>query len=152
MIVWLLQLSTAFCLGLFVGSMLTEGMILVPYWRSMEPKTFLDLHGTMGPRLYGYFAPLTILATLIPTVTAGACLGSPTHPWVDSTVASAIMLLILGIYFLYFKAANESFATGSVGIEGLPAELRRWAAWHWLRTVLAAVAFLASLRALDVSA
>lgn len=139
---------TTFVLGLFTGSMLTEAVILVPYWRSLEAKTFLDLHGTLGPQLYRYFAPLTIAATLIPTATAIVCVwrGGPMGAY--PTWTSLLMLSILGIYFLYFKAANESFATGSVGVAGLAAELRRWWIWQWIRTVIALLAFALSILAL----
>ncbi len=138
---------TTFVLGLFAGSMLTEAVILVPYWRSMEAKTFFDLHSTLGPQLYRYFAPLTIAATLIPTATAiffvwrGGSMGA--YP----TWSSLSMLATLGIYFLYFKAANESFATGSAGVAGLAAELRRWWIWQWIRTVIALGAFGLSILA-----
>ena len=109
---------------------------------------FLELHGTMGPQLYRYFAPVTVISTVLPAVTAGLCFWHETSTRFYSAVSAAIMLSILGIYFLYFKAANESFKTGSVGIDGLPAELQRWAAWHGLRTVLSLLAFLTSLIAL----
>ncbi len=146
-----LLVTNAFVLGLFVGSMLTEAMILVPYWRSMEPSVFLQLHGTLGPQLYRYFAPLTIAATVIPLVTAVACrlTGQENRGFALGT--AGLMLGILGIYFFYFKAANESFKTGSVGIDGLAAELRRWAAWHGLRTVISSIAFGLSLMVLLTS-
>ena len=63
MIIELIQLASSFFLGLLVGSLLTEASILLPYWRAMDPEEFLNLHGSLGPRLYGYFAPLTIIAT-----------------------------------------------------------------------------------------
>jgi hypothetical protein len=144
----LLQLLTALIMGLFVGSLLTEAVILVPYWRKLKPESFLELHGTLGPQLYKYFSPLTIAATLIPTLTALVCLwlGAPTQ--VYSVMAAFLVLLILGLYFYYFKHANAGFETGAVGINGLAAELGRWSAWHWLRTGMALVAFTLSLVAL----
>ncbi len=143
-----LQVLTSLILGLFVGSLLTEGTILVPYWRTLEPKTFLELHPTLGPKLYRYFAPLTITATLLPTVTAAVCVGVGSETRWHSVVVAGLVLLILGIYFVYFKAANASFETGAVGVDGLPAELKRWATWHGLRTVIGMIAFLISLLAL----
>jgi len=121
---------TSLILGLFVGSLLTEAVILVPYWRSLKSETFLVLHGTLGPRLYKYFAPLTILATLLPTITAIFCIWTGANAWIYSVAADLLVLAIFGIYFYYFKKANASFASGSVGVAGLPAELRRWCIWH----------------------
>ncbi len=145
MIIELLQLLSSLALGLLVGSLLTEAMILVPYWRSMEPREFLSLHSTLGPRLYIYFAPLTILATMLPVFAAliPLVLGAAFH-WL-SLAPAIITLIMLAIYFSYFKGANESFKSGSVGVNGLSKELDKWAKWHWLRVILGMAAFIASL-------
>jgi hypothetical protein len=145
-----LQTLTSLILGLFVGSLLTEGGILVPYWRSLKPESFLSLYGTLGPHLERYFAPLTVAATLIPTITFVFCYWVGAEGWIYSASVAVIMLAILGIFYYYFKSANASFASGSVGMECLPAELRRWSNWHWLRTVMGLVAFVLSLVAIVV--
>ena len=145
MVIEILQLVSCLALGLLVGSLLTEAMILVPYWRTMEPSEFLSLHGKFGPRLYIYFAPLTIVATVFPVLAAvmPVILGTTLH-WL-SVIPATITLVMLAIYFAYFKGANESFASGSVGVEGLSEELENWAKWHWVRVMLGIVAFIASL-------
>lgn len=145
MIIETLQLLSSLALGLLVGSLLTEAMILVPYWRTMEPSEFLRLHGSLGPRLYTYFAPLTILATLLPVSAALLpMILDATYHWV-SLVPAIITLVMLAIYFGFFKGANDSFKTGSVGIDGLSEALVKWASWHWLRVGLGVAAFTASL-------
>lgn len=145
MTVEILQLISSLALGLLVGSLLTEAMILVPYWRSMEPKEFLVLHGSLGPRLYTYFAPLTILSTLVPvfSVFMSMMLGTTYH-WL-SLVPAIITLVMLAIYFGYFKGANNKFKTGSIEVDGLPKELAKWANWHWVRVILGVGAFFSSL-------
>ena len=148
MIIEIFQLMSSLALGLLAGSLLTEAVILVPYWRTMDPKEFLSLHGTLGPRLYGYFAPLTILATIIPVLAAlmPLILGAPFH-WLH-LVPGFITLIMLAIYFAYFKGANDSFKSGAVGVDGLAKELNNWATWHWIRVVLVIAAFIVSLRVL----
>jgi len=139
------QLISSLVLGLLVGSLLTEAMILVPYWRSMEPKEFLRLHHTLGPRLFTYFAPLTILATIIPVLAAVMpVVVGETYHWL-SFVPAMITLVMLVIYMGYFKGANESFKSATVGVEELSEELTKWASWHWLRVVLGMAAFFTSL-------
>lgn len=145
MIIEILQLISCFALGLLAGSLLTEAIILVPYWRAMEPKQFLGLHGTLGPRLYAYFAPLTILATILPVLAAvmPVILGEEYHCLL--VVPAVITLVMLAIYFAYFKGANDSFKSGTVGVDGLSEELKQWAKWHWVRVILGMAAFFISL-------
>lgn len=145
MIIEILQLMTSLILGLLVGSLLTEAMILVPYWRSMDKKDFLRLHHTLGPQLYKYFAPLTISATVIPVVTAVVSVTFTTVPNWLSIIPAIIVLIMLVLYFAYFKSANNSFAMGFIGTDDLVAELERWAKWHWLRVVIGTGAFFVSL-------
>ena len=142
---------TALSLGLFAGSLLTEAVVLVPYWRSLEPEAFLDHYRAIGPRLYQYFSPLTVLATLIPTITAAFCTWESGEVVTYPSLASLLVLTTFGMIFVYFKSANASFASRSVGVSQLPAELRRWGTWHWTRTVLAMAAFLSATIAIAQS-
>lgn len=139
------QLATSFILGLFIGSLLTEALLLVPYWRKMPSKEFLKLHHTLGPQLYRYFAPLTILATIIP-IASGIIVLNLSQQWQWLALMPSILaILMLALYFAYFKAANESFKTGSVGEEGVAEELSRWANYHWLRVIMGLCSFAISL-------
>lgn len=142
------HLVATFSLGLLAGALLTEGAILVPYWRRMEPSEFLRLHGTMGPNLYRYFAPLTIAGVMLPT--ASAIASAFAGDWSTARLAAgALCLAALAIYFLYFKQANARFADHTITAEELPAELKRWSGWHSARTVIVLVAFASSLWALN---
>ena len=60
--------------------------------------------------------------------------------------AAILCLAALAIFFAYFKKANGKFANRSIEDSQLPAELSRWAAWHWFRTGLVIAAFAASIR------
>lgn len=140
MIESLYVISTLF-LGLFAGSLLTEAMILVPYWRRMEPVEFFSLHGSLGPSLFRYFAPLTSLAVML-SVLVAANVGTENLPWLTSAVLS---LAALAIFFIYFRSANNKFAAHDIADEELSAELQRWSNWHWVRTVLVVIALAASI-------
>ncbi|NNE57339.1 MAG: DUF1772 domain-containing protein [Hellea sp.] len=135
----LTTLTTAF-IGLYAGSLLTEGMILVPYWQRMSAADFFGGHSKMGPSLFRYFAPLTVLAVMLSVATALFAGGR--HVWV-----AGLCLTALAIFFRYFKKANASFADHSLADEDLPAELKRWSAWHWTRTVIMMAALLVSISA-----
>jgi len=133
-------LSTAI-VGLYAGSLLTEAMILVPFWRRMKPADFFRLHGSMGPSLFRYFAPLTTLAVALSVIAA-------TLNWASNlawNITAVLCVTALIIFFVYFKKANQSFADHSLKNEELAGELSRWAIWHWLRTVLIIFAFTISI-------
>lgn len=136
----ILTIVTTAVIGLYAGSLLTEAMILVPFWRRMSAEDFFARHGDMGPSLFRYFAPLTVLAVILSVVSAALAGGR--HVW-----AAGLCLTALLIFFVYFKKANQSFADHSLSNEGLPAELARWSAWHWTRTVIIITALLISLSA-----
>jgi hypothetical protein len=121
--VYALQLLSTAALGLFAGAMLTEGLLLVPWWRSLAPGEFLSWYAANGSRLQDYFGPLTWLAGLL-------------------------ALLAVSSFFVYFGRANASFAAGAVRAADLPAELARWAAWHWVRTGLSLGALASALLSL----
>jgi len=135
----LITLTTA-VIGLYAGSLLTEGMILVPFWRRLSAEEFFKGHSQMGPSLFRYFAPLTVLAVMLSVVTAIFAGGR--HIWVAGLCLSALL-----IFFVYFKKANQSFADHSLSHEALPAELARWSAWHWTRTVILIAALVLSVSA-----
>lgn len=132
-------------MGIFVGSMLTEGFVLVPYWRSVSAADFFAWYAANGQRLQGFFAPLTIIAAVLAIAAAIVSLweGNP-NKWF-ALLAAVISVAIVSTFFLYFKNANASFATANLGVEELEKELTRWSIWHWSRTGLSFVAFAFSL-------
>ncbi len=64
----LIALSTGI-LGIFLGAQIAEGVLFVPYWKALPPKDFFELHQTFGKKIHQFFAPLTIVATLVPLLT-----------------------------------------------------------------------------------
>ena len=144
----IVQFLAAASLGLFVGALLAEAMVLVPMWRSLQPQEFFRLHAAHAHRLYKFFAPLTTSATCL-AVVAGISSAASSHSGsLASVVAAVLALVILSTYFLYFQRANASFAEATITHEELPAELARWASWHWFRTAIGLLALVATLLAL----
>lgn len=137
---------TTVALGLFAGALLTEGAILVPYWRKMDPADFFRLHKEMGPGLFRFYAPLTIAAVTLAVAVAGIELvrGSASA---GRVIAAGGGLAALSTFILYFGKANRSFADHSLADEDLALELRRWTSWHWARTIIVIGAFAVSVAA-----
>ena len=137
------QIFCTFIIGVLVGSFLLEGFVLVPFWKNLPSQTFLEMHHKMGPSLFRYFAPLTVIATLYPLINFWIHFGN--KGWWVAGIVALLMQSILMIFFIYFKKANESFKTGKVGAENLPDELKDWERWHWIRTFIAVAAFVLSI-------
>lgn len=132
-----IPLLSTLLLGLFAGSLMTEATILVPYWRRMEPAEFFRLHGSLGPKLFRYFAPLTVLAVGF-AVGVGVIHRHNNTPWL---IAGVLCLIALAIFFIYFRAANNRFAAHDMPDSALEGELIRWTNWHWIRTLVVVAAF-----------
>jgi hypothetical protein len=132
--------------------LLAEGAVLVPYWRSLESEEFLRWYKQNAARLFRFFGPLEVIAALLAFAAAGAATlhGSPGSGslWLGAFFA----LAVLAMFPVYFRSVNESFATGAVAPADVPAQLRRWASWHWARTFLGILSFAAALLALQARA
>jgi hypothetical protein len=144
MIDYLLAFSNALVLGLFAGSLLLEGLVLVPLWRSLTPPQFFQFHHEFGKRLFAYFAPLTTLAALLPLVFAIMMKG---QVW-SANIAALASLSVLAFFPLFFRKANEAFANRTILDADLPSRLKAWANVHAMRSIIAFVAFGAALVAL----
>jgi Domain of unknown function (DUF1772) len=136
-----LEIVPLFFLGLYAGSLLTEAAVLVPAWRALTPAQFFEMHKSVGPRLYRYFAPVTVLGVAAPVIAVGLALSQGQSVDFKALVGVGLCLCALATYFLYFQRANRSFAERSLSDSALGAELKTWASLHAGRTVMVIVAF-----------
>ena len=143
----ILVLLAVAVLGLTAGALLAEGAVLVPFWRSLPPDSFLRWYRENAALLLRFFGPLEVAAPLLAGLAAIASWGSAGSASSLLFASSVLSLLVLGAFPLYFKRVNSSFAEGTIEPDRLEEELRRWAYWHWARVVLAAAAFLAGILA-----
>jgi len=141
----LYALSTGI-LGIFLGAQICEGALFVPYWKSLSPSDFYKLHQTYGKKIYQFFAPLTIAATVIPVSTAIYSIS--VTPSIFSLLMGGFTILFFSTFYLYFKKANQQFAEASIPYNELPKAINRWGRWHWGRVGLELMAFICSLIAL----
>ena len=134
-------------LGIFFGAMLTEGLVLVPYWRSLPAEAFYSWYAANDKRLLGFFGPLTWLAALSAVAAAVTSLWTA-HPgrWY-AVLTAACLLVVVSMFFVYFERANTAFSGGGMPANQLRAELDRWAAWHWVRSGLSLVALTTAILA-----
>jgi Domain of unknown function (DUF1772) len=141
---FLLLLSTG-TLGVFLGTQIAEGALIVPYWKGLLSSDFFAFYKTYGEKLYQFYSPLTILATVLPITTFAYSL--LTKPKTDILMWLMLIFTILffATFFVYFKEANISFTDRTLSDEALPNELIKWGNWHWTRVFCEAVAFICGL-------
>jgi len=63
-------------------------------------------------------------------------------------LAAALLVAVASTFYLYFQKANASFTAASLSVDEVGAELTRWAAWHWWRTVLSFAALAVGMLSL----
>ena len=131
-------------LGLAAGAMLAEAGVLVPWWRFLPPEAFLIWYAENASRLLGFYGPLEVIATAL-ALGAAALAGHHRGGGPGFVIAAVLAFAILLMFPLYFQRVNASFADGSVGADGVSAALAQWAGWHWARTAIGIVAFVAAL-------
>jgi hypothetical protein len=133
-------------LSLLTGAMLLVGVVLVPFWRAIAPEAFLDWFGAHAPRIQVVGLPLGLLATALTLAAAGLSWGSGAASHL-TVVAAVLILATTAAFVLYFLPTNSAFIARAIPPSSVKAELARWAAWHWLRVVLGALAVGAQLAA-----
>lgn len=122
--------------AIFLGSQITEGVILVPYWQSLPAKEFYSFYQQFGPPIGQFYTVLTIIAALIP-LSVTLFLFLKKSPAFKYALASTIFaLLFVASFYSYFKGANELFYQATLNEELLAMELIRWEKWHWSRIVI----------------
>jgi hypothetical protein len=146
------RVVAAMGLGLLAGALLTEAAVLVPYWRTLSSRAFVELHQGVAPRLYAYFAPVTSGAVLVALASAvWAVLSGPesTGDW-SAVCAGVSASALLGFYGLYFAAANRRLPEVAAldRPDLLARELNQWRAVHHIRTAVCIAAFVCALVAL----
>lgn len=144
----ILYAISAGILGIFAGAQIAEGVLFVPYWKSLKPSEFFELHKTFGPKIHQFFAPLTIIATIIPLATVGYAFAKKADGLLYAEIMGVFTVLFFSTYFIYFKKANQSFTDETVAHEDLAAELKKWGNWHWARIYLEIGALVFALLAL----
>ncbi len=132
-------------LGLAAGALLTEAVILVPWWCAMEPEAFLAWYAEYAGSLFRLFAPLEVLGAVLAVAAAvfERLYGNREGGFLMAAAFLAVAVLVA--FPLYFGEVNAAFAAGTIPLEEVGPELARWAGWHWARTMLEMAAFASAL-------
>ena len=140
----LLLFSSVF-LGIFIGTQITEAILFVPNWKALKADDFFSFYQKYGKKIYLFFAPITILATVISLTTVVYCIIIQDGNKILLGIMGLTTLAFFSTYYLYFKKANKRFTERDLSNDGLPQELKRWGNWHWARICFEFIAFGCSL-------
>ena len=128
-------------LGLIAGSLVAEGAILVPFWRSLQPAAFLAWYKQHAARLQNFFGPMEVMAFVLAVASAGLSWFNQAHGHLLRTASAMLSLGVLAVFPIYFQRVNGSFKAGTIALASVSDELQRWSIWHWARTCIAIAAF-----------
>jgi len=142
----ILLMLTCFLLGLLTGAMLVIGVALVSFWGSLSPSDFQVWFAAHSHLIGRLMLPLGIGGVAVSVAAVIVGWRSSARRWLLIAAVSAIGVMVT--YPLFFATTNETFVRGGLTDAAARSLLDRWAAWHWVRTGLGAVGFVAALRAL----
>ena len=143
-----LMILTCLVLGLLAGGMLVIGISLVTFWKSLPPSHFQAWFASHSHLVGRVMIPLGVgsVAATVAAVVAGWRGPAPARRWLLIAAGSAIGVMVT--YPLFFEATNAAFVRGGLSDSEARSLLERWEMWHWIRTGLGVLSFVAALRAL----
>lgn len=122
--------------SIFLGSQITEGVLLVPYWQSLSISDFYNYYQSFGPSIGRFYTILTIVAALIPIGLTIFYFKSKPSGLPYSLVSSLFAVLFIICFYIYFKGTNDLFYQAAFNEIELKKELITWNKWHWGRIVI----------------
>jgi len=137
-----LQYLSIVVFSIFIGSQITEGVLLVPYWKSLTANEFYLYYNQFGPHIGRFYSILTIAAAIIPISYAIYFKRTNSQAVMLALISSLFAILFVSCFFIYFKEANELFYQASLSKIDLQKELDIWNYWHWSRIVLEFISLL----------
>jgi len=137
-----LRYSAVAIFAIFIGSQITEGVLLVPYWKSLSSTDFYIYYSEFGPSIGRFYTILTIAAALIPISFSFYCKLSASKAFKYSLISAFFAIIFVSSFYLYFKGANELFYQGTLSESELKNELSIWSYWHWGRIIIESLSIL----------
>jgi len=128
--------------SIFIGSQITEAVLLVPYWKSLSTNDFYAYYKQFGPSIGQFYTILTIVAALIPASMAIYCKRINSNALKLALSSTFFAILFIACFYVYFKGTNELFYQAALSDVELKRELIIWNYWHWGRIVLELISLI----------
>jgi len=121
--------------SIFIGSQITEGVLLLPYWQSLSSADFYSYYSEFGSSIGLFYTVLTIIAAIIPIVLAIYCWLTNSTAFRFALISSFFAILFVSSFYLYFKDTNDLFYQSALSDIALKKELITWSYCHWGKVV-----------------
>jgi len=146
-----LMMLTCLVLGLLGGGMLVIGVSFVSFWKSLSPSDFQAWFASYSHLIGGLMIPLGVGGVVVTVAAVVACWRGPAtcRQWLLIAALSVVGVMLT--YPIFFAATNAASERGGLSDSAARSLLDRWSMWHWIRTGLGIVGFMAALRALQRS-
>jgi hypothetical protein len=128
--------------SIFFGSQITEGFLLVPYWKSLSTVEFYKYYSEFGLKIGRFYTILTIIAAVIPTSISIYCFYKKSRALTYSLLSTFLTFSCIALFYIYFKGVNQQFIDGGFNPSQLKIELETWGHWHWFRVFLEFLALI----------
>ena len=128
--------------AIFFGSQITEGFLLVPYWKTLPATEFYEYYYQFGLIIGKFYTILTIIAAMIPFCISIYCFYKKSQALTYSLLSSFFTFLCLALFYIYFKDINQQFFDASLSASQLKNELETWEFLHWVRVIIEFIALI----------
>jgi len=128
--------------SIFFGSQITEGFLLVPYWKTLPASEFYKYYSQFGLIIGRFYTILTLIATLIPISISIYCIYKKSKALTYSLISLFFTFLCIAVFYFYFKETNQQFFNANLNAFQLKAELETWGYLHWFRVILEFIALI----------
>lgn len=122
--------------AIFLGSQITEAVLLVPYWQSLSASEFYSYYQDFGLVINRFYTVLTIVALIIPIALSAYYYRSKSSGLSHGLASAFFAILFVACFYIYFKGTNALFFQSALSEADLKTELITWASWHWGRVAL----------------
>ena len=146
----ILQFLLIAVFSVFLGSQITEGFLLIQYWKSLSSSSFYEYYATFGPTINTFYSILTIITVLIPVILSVYSYIKKLQSLKYSVISAVFSLLILVIFYVYFKDVNQHFFDATFTANQLKSELITWEYLHWLRVFFEVIALTFLIFAVNI--
>jgi hypothetical protein len=137
--------------GLLTGAMLLIGVSIVGFWKSLTPSDFVSWFASHSSRLGVIMVPLGTITLLLSLAAVVVSWRSRLKQRQWAIIAALCAVCVMVSYPVFFAEANATFVAGGLSDSDVRALLDKWAVWHWGRTLLGLVGFVAATLALQSS-